>query len=137
MNNKKLIIFGLLIFVAGAIVAGLIITSGDEPIPEPEPTDVTELSADPITFTVAEIKSHNTAGDCWTVITGNVYDITNYISAHPGGDEILLACGTDGTTLFASRTTDDGEEIGSGTAHSEEAFKTLDQFYIGAVAPTL
>lgn len=138
MDNKLIIVFGIFVLVVGLVVAGVILVSGED-APEPETydtTDTSELVADPITFTVAEIQSHNTAADCWTVITGNVYDITNYISAHPGGDEVLRACGADGTTLFAARTTNDGEEIGSGTSHSSAAFETLDQFYIGTVAPT-
>jgi cytochrome b involved in lipid metabolism len=41
-----------------------------------------------------ELSSHNSASDCWVVFNGKVYDITNYISSHPGGiSSISAACG--------------------------------------------
>ena len=37
----------------------------------------------------------------WTVIDGVVYDITNYISMHPGGKKnILKGVGKDSTDMF-------------------------------------
>ena len=35
------------------------------------------------------------------VIDEKVYDITNYIPFHPGGDKILAGVGRDGTELFS------------------------------------
>lgn len=43
---------------------------------------------------------HSKKSDCWTVIDGKVYDITNYVKSHPGGNVILRAAGKDGTALF-------------------------------------
>jgi cytochrome b involved in lipid metabolism len=83
------------------------------------------------TIAAAEVSQHNSENDCWTIINGKVYDITSYIPRHPGGNEILLACGKDGTSLFTSRTDDDGEEIGSGTPHSTSASNQLKQFLLG------
>lgn len=84
-----------------------------------------------VDLTTTEVKKHNTGSDCWTIISGKVYDITKYISNHPGGNEILRACGTDATTLFVSRTTSDGQPVGSGTPHSENAQDQLNQFLLG------
>ena len=37
----------------------------------------------------------------WTIIDGNVYDITNYISMHPGGvRKINLGVGKESTEMF-------------------------------------
>ena len=37
----------------------------------------------------------------WTVIDGQVYDITNYINIHPGGaKKIMRGVGKDSTELF-------------------------------------
>ncbi len=86
------------------------------------------------TFTIDEVASHNSKTDCWTVVSGQVYELTDFINRHPGGDEILRACGTDATTLFVSRTTKDGQSIGSGTPHSQVAQEQLDQLKLGTLA---
>lgn len=52
-----------------------------------------------IGYTMDEIKKHNKKNDCWIIIENNVYDITNYLRFHPGGDIILDAAGKDGTSL--------------------------------------
>mmetsp|Transcript_19611 Transcript_19611/g.36052 ORF Transcript_19611/g.36052 Transcript_19611/m.36052 type:complete len:239 (+) Transcript_19611:4044-4760(+) len=54
----------------------------------------------PAGMTKEEVAQHNKAGDVWIVIKGKVYDITQYVPYHPGGDIILTAAGSDGTTLF-------------------------------------
>jgi FKBP-type peptidyl-prolyl cis-trans isomerase/predicted heme/steroid binding protein len=51
-----------------------------------------------------EIAKHSTEGDCWVVISGKVYDLSNYFPMHPGGvGSILKYCGKDGSTGFASK----------------------------------
>jgi cytochrome b involved in lipid metabolism len=84
-----------------------------------------------VTYTVEEVAARNTAQECWTIIDGAVFDITSYVPRHPGGDEILLACGVDGSSLFNERKTSEGEEIGSGTPHSSSATNQLNNFFIG------
>ena len=83
-----------------------------------------------------EVAAHNTEDDCWTIVDGTVYDITSYVPRHPGGDEILLACGTDGTSLFTMRTTESGDTVGSGTPHSASATNQLASFKIGILDST-
>lgn len=34
---------------------------------------------------VAEIAKHATPDDCWVVVNGKVYDLTNFAPNHPGG----------------------------------------------------
>ena len=86
------------------------------------------------TYTAAQVYEHNSEDDCWTIINNSVYDLTSFISQHPGGDEILRACGTDGTTLFTQRETANGEEVGSGTPHSSSAQQQLERLKIGTLA---
>lgn len=81
----------------------------------------TDQTANLVDVTAAEVAKHSTEKDCWTIISDKVYDITDYISRHPGGKEILDACGRDGTSLFKERTSSSGEKVGSGTPHSANA----------------
>lgn len=50
---------------------------------------------------MAEVKQHATAASCWSVVAGNVYDLTDWVDSHPGGRaRILSMCGKDGTATF-------------------------------------
>ena len=52
-------------------------------------------------YTMTEVQQHNSASSCWAAINGNVYDLTNWINQHPGGQgPILSLCGTDGSAAF-------------------------------------
>lgn len=84
-------------------------------------------------FTAADVAAHKTASDCWTIINGNVYDLTSFIPRHPGGSEILRACGIDGTQLFETRHDENGNAIGSATPHSSSAQSQLDALKIGTL----
>lgn len=64
-------------------------------------------------LTMAAVEAHNTPQSCWAVIEGDVYDLTTWISAHPGGpDKISALCGTDATAQFTGKhgaVDDDGK----------------------------
>lgn len=48
-----------------------------------------------------ELKKHNTEGDCWMSIHGQVFNVTEYADYHPGGvDELMRGAGTNATKLF-------------------------------------
>ena len=38
-------------------------------------------------LSVEEIKTHNSPDDCWIVVDGKVWDITDFAPEHPGGGE--------------------------------------------------
>jgi cytochrome b involved in lipid metabolism len=47
------------------------------------------------------LKTHNKKDDAWTAINGKVYNVTPYLSFHPGGQKQLMrVAGRDGTKLF-------------------------------------
>ena len=47
-------------------------------------------------YTLAEVKLHGTKTDCWTVVNGSVYNVTSWISQHPGGQMAITSmCGVD------------------------------------------
>ncbi|KAL3138422.1 hypothetical protein ABBQ32_006216 [Trebouxia sp. C0010 RCD-2024] len=71
-------------------------------------------------ITLEDCKLHNKEEDCWLVISGKVYDVTEFLDEHPGGFDIVLAAtGKDATEDF--------EEIG----HSNAAREMLDKYYVG------
>lgn len=52
-------------------------------------------------MTAADVATHADASSCWSIINGNVYDLTSWIPRHPGGpDAILKLCGVDGSERF-------------------------------------
>lgn len=59
-------------------------------------------SASPATtFTAAQVAQNSDATSCWASVDGSVYDLTEWISEHPGGSrEIEALCGTDATAAF-------------------------------------
>lgn len=50
---------------------------------------------------MADVKKHADAKSCWSVVNGNVYDLTKWVNRHPGGRaRILSMCGKDGTSIY-------------------------------------
>jgi hypothetical protein len=53
------------------------------------------------TFTRQEVAKNNTAESLWFVIDSKVYDVTDFLDAHPGGEAVLKqVAGTDATDAF-------------------------------------
>ena len=47
------------------------------------------------------MRLHRSAESCWVVLYGRVYDVTNFIEAHPGGRNIILQlAGQDATDSY-------------------------------------
>jgi len=75
---------------------------GEAPTPTPTPTPT--ASATPAGYTLEQVKANNTAQKCWSAINGQVYDLTTWISSHPGGaGAITSLCGTDGTSAYINQ----------------------------------
>ena len=91
---------------------------GSAPAPAQKPVSTN------LPLTLDEVKKHNSAGDCWSIIDGNVYDLTNWVDSHPGGKERITAiCGKDGTSSFL------GKHSNSSSAKSQ-----LTRFELGKLA---
>jgi hypothetical protein len=72
----------------------------------PAPTPVVTPTPTPtvVGYTMAQVRANNTARSCWSAIDGFVYDLTRWISSHPGGaGAILFLCGTDGSNAFKAQ----------------------------------
>lgn len=66
--------------------------------PSPKPT------AEQSGYTMEKVRANNSEASCWSVIDGNVYDLTRWIASHPGGrGNILSLCGKNGTAEFAAK----------------------------------
>ena len=70
-------------------------------------------------YTKDDVIKHNKMTDAWIIIRGKVYNITEWISKHPGGNIIMKGVGKDATELFIK------------FAHSPMAEKILKKYYIG------
>jgi cytochrome b involved in lipid metabolism len=72
--------------------------------PTPTPTASATPTASSNALTLARVKENNTASSCWSIINGNVYNLTTWISSHPGGKSAITSlCGIDGTSSFNSQ----------------------------------
>lgn len=73
-------------------------------------------------YTYQEVKSHNTLNDCWIIYDNNVYNITNFLNKHPGGNKIILDYG--------------GLDITNNNIfilHSNNAYNILYEYKIGSI----
>lgn len=56
------------------------------------------------TFTMAQVAQHGTAASCYSAIGGSVYDLTSFVTKHPGGQSAIKSlCGVDGTAAFSAQ----------------------------------
>ncbi len=92
-------------------------TTPSQPIfTTPTPPKVNEYSREAVAL-------HASQNDCWTIIDSKIYNLTEWISKHPGGSRaILRLCGTDGTEAFS-------RQHGS----SQKAQQALASFFIANV----
>ncbi|KAL7008763.1 Karyopherin transporter [Cystobasidiomycetes sp. EMM_F5] len=80
----------------------------DAPSPSPSPysnahpsSKDSDRAKDARRITGIELLKHNRKDDCWVCIGDIVYDVTEFIEAHPGGQELILEHGgKDVTKLF-------------------------------------
>jgi cytochrome b involved in lipid metabolism len=52
-------------------------------------------------YSKSTVAKHNRASDCWTIVDGNVYNLTRFVAKHPGGrTRIIRMCGRDASAAF-------------------------------------
>jgi cytochrome b involved in lipid metabolism len=52
-------------------------------------------------YSLSDVAKHNSSKNCWTIINGNIYNLTSSINKHPGGKQAILSlCGKNGTKAF-------------------------------------
>ena len=83
---------------AEAVWKGRLATTSATPAATPAPTATSTVAG---AFNSADLARHASASSCWTIVSGNVYDLTQWIPQHPGGPTVIKAiCGKDGTSSF-------------------------------------
>ena len=93
--------------------------SSSEPTPSPSPSPTSSIAKN--AWSKAEVAQHNKQSDCWSYMGEKVYNLTPWISEHPGGAEIMLEmCGKDGSESFGSH-------------HKNEVDAYLAQYVIGTL----
>ncbi|KAJ7597181.1 FMN-dependent dehydrogenase-domain-containing protein [Mycena floridula] len=54
-----------------------------------------------IMWSLEQVAAHNSAKSCYVIIAGNVYDVTEFLAEHPGGQAIILKyAGRDATSVY-------------------------------------
>lgn len=102
---------------APALVDTTTDTSTDAPIPT-EP-----VAPAPILYSLQLVAEHATAEDCWSIVGDSVYDLTDWIAAHPGGAQrIISMCGNDSTSDYENQH-----------AGQRSPTATLDRYVIGTL----
>lgn len=72
-------------------------------------------------YTLKQISEHKSDDDCWVAVDNRVYNITNWLSRHPGGKSILFNfAGTDCSDEFR-------------TFHYKPNYKLLNSFCVGTL----
>jgi len=74
-------------------------------------------------FTPEDVEEHASLKSCWVTRDGKVYDVTQFLPDHPGGDDLILKyAGKDVGEIMKDSTEHD---------HSDSAYGMLDEFIIG------
>lgn len=80
---------------------------------------------------LTEVARHATVQNCWIVVSAKVYDVTGFISQHPGGvSQITGWCGKEATNAFQTRG-------GGNKDHSQTAYAMLSSYLIGSVGQSV
>lgn len=77
-------------------------------------------------FTRTDVEAHSSAKSCYVTVGDNVYDVTDFLDAHPGGSDLVLDwAGKDITAILKDPDSHD---------HSEAAYEVLEDSLVGFVA---
>ena len=116
---------------AATPIAKPVATPTATPTPTPKPVATATPTPSPTptvaktTYTMADVRANATPAKCWSAIDGNVYDLTRWIAAHPGGSSaIRFLCGIDGTNAFKAQH-----------ANQSNPMSRLSSFLLGPLSP--
>jgi cytochrome b involved in lipid metabolism len=127
MTNNKVAFFGIFLALVVFIVYLLLMQDKEVAKKSLEIESLPDSTFDENlgVYSLEDISLRSSRENCWIVINGEVYDVTDYVNLHPGGESILEGCGKDATLLFETRPS------GSGTPHSSMAREIIIDYKIG------
>lgn len=72
-------------------------TPSPTPAPAPAPTPPAPACGSGGNCSAAQVASHNTQANCWVIYNNKVYNVTGFVSRHPGGRQVFNSntCGRD------------------------------------------
>ena len=77
--------------------------------------------------TAAELSEHTSQDDCWFVVDGKVYDVTNWLPQHPGGGAVILGASADPSSSSAMFHAMHG--------NAERALENVEKSLVGVFEP--
>lgn len=86
--NKKYFKIFVALFWTGIFVLFIVFYRAQNPMIQKTTTQLPARNPNNsvnITLSLNEISRHRLASDCWLIINNQVYNITSYLSVHPGG----------------------------------------------------
>jgi len=138
LTTISLFIFGVI--VSTILVAGLVFYQNkkDNQTLNSQANNLAQKTLDQIkpasgslVLNMTEITKHNKSSDCWMLISGKVYNITNYFGSHPGGSGTMApSCGKDATAAYDTKDPYATSTSG-GRNHSSRAVHMLNNYYLG------
>ena len=117
MNTRRVVVVAVLAFVlAWGTLVSLAVQRSRNPAAHREARLLSR----------AEVAHHDRPEDCWLVIRGKVYDVSDYISVHPAPPRTITDhCGKESTMAFETKE--------HRRSHSPQAWQLLDAYLVGEV----
>jgi 4-hydroxysphinganine ceramide fatty acyl 2-hydroxylase len=74
------------------------------------------------------VLQHNSKNNCWVVYANKVYNVTSYVSQHPGGQSVFnsTTCGHDITNYLNGSASSGGLRH----VHSSASYSILSTYFI-------
>lgn len=74
-------------------------------------------------FTEEDLKAHSNGRSCWVLRGGKIYDVTQFLADHPGGDDLIIK--------FAGKDVGEIMKDAAEHDHSDSAYQMLEEYCIG------
>jgi len=102
MNKQKWIsVVSSVVVVGGAVLLVAVAPTKKTVNNSTASANQTSVNSNSSQYTLAQVAEHADANNCWSAVNGNIYDLTAWISPHPGGEDVILGmCGKDSSVAF-------------------------------------